>query len=49
MVGMRAGDRIIRVDEKNIAGTGVKNSDVFDLLRGEKGTTVEFMFFSRNQ
>jgi carboxyl-terminal processing protease len=47
-VGMRAGDRIIRVDEKNIAGTGVKNSDVFDLLRGEKGTTVELNVLRRN-
>jgi len=40
-VGLRAGDRIIEVDGKDIAGTGLKNSDVFDLLRGEKGTKVE--------
>jgi len=40
-VGLRAGDRIVEVDGKNIAGTGIKNSDVFDLLRGEKGTSVE--------
>ncbi len=40
-VGLQAGDRIIEVDEKNIAGTGIKNSDVFDLLRGDKGTKVE--------
>lgn len=40
-VGLLAGDRIIEVDKKNIAGTGLKNSDVFDLLRGEKGTVVE--------
>lgn len=47
-VGLRAGDRIIEVDEKNIAGTGVKNSDVFDMLRGEKGTTVEVQVLRRN-
>lgn len=40
-VGLLAGDRIVEVDKKNIAGTGLKNSDVFDLLRGEKGTVVE--------
>ncbi|WP_321344304.1 S41 family peptidase [uncultured Draconibacterium sp.] len=40
-VGLRAGDRIVEVDDKNIAGIGLKNSDVFDLLRGEKGTKVD--------
>ncbi len=40
-VGLRAGDRIVEVDGKNIAGTGLKNSDVFDLLRGDKGTQVD--------
>jgi carboxyl-terminal processing protease len=40
-VGLMAGDRIIEVDKKNVAGTGIKNSDVYDLLRGKKGTEVE--------
>ncbi|MCY1722782.1 S41 family peptidase [Prolixibacteraceae bacterium Z1-6] len=40
-VGLRAGDRIIEVDGKNIAGIGLKNSDVFDMLRGDKGTRVD--------
>jgi carboxyl-terminal processing protease len=40
-VGLRAGDRIIEVDSKNIAGIGLKNTDVYDLLRGKKGTKVE--------
>lgn len=40
-VGLRGGDRIVEVDGKNIAGIGLKNTDVFDLLRGDKGTTVE--------
>lgn len=39
-VGLRAGDRIVDVDGKNIAGIGLKNSDVFDMLRGDKGTVV---------
>lgn len=40
-VGLRAGDRIVQVDEKKIAGIGLKNSDVFDMLRGKKGTRVD--------
>lgn len=40
-VGMRAGDRIVAVDSKNIAGIGLKNEQVFDYLRGKKGTKVE--------
>lgn len=40
-VGLRAGDRIVEVDDKMIAGIGLKNSDVFDMLRGKKGTEVD--------
>ncbi len=47
-VGIRAGDRIVTVDGNNIAGTGIKNSDVFDMLRGEKGTTVEITVMRRS-
>jgi carboxyl-terminal processing protease len=39
-VGIKAGDRILKVDEENIAGVGLTNDDVFRLLRGEKGTRV---------
>jgi len=39
-VGIFAGDRIIYIDGKNVAGIGLKNSDVFKLLRGDKGTQV---------
>jgi len=39
-VGLRPGDRIIRVDAKNITSIGIKTQDVFGLLRGNKGTTV---------
>ncbi|MFW5821841.1 MAG: S41 family peptidase [Tangfeifania sp.] len=47
-VGLRAGDRIIEVDGKNIAGTGLKNTDVMDLLRGDKGTEVEITVLRRS-
>ena len=40
-VGLRAGDRIIQVDAKVITNIGLKNTDVYDLLRGKKGTKVE--------
>ena len=39
-VGIRAGDKIVRVDGEVIAGTNLTNQKVFDLLRGERGTKV---------
>ena len=39
-VGIRAGDRIISVDGKKIAGTGIANNDVMKLLRGKRNTAV---------
>jgi len=48
-VGLRAGDRIVEVDGKNIAGIGLKNSDVFEMLRGEKGTEVNLKIFRRSE
>lgn len=39
-VGIKAGDRIIKIDNKNVAGIGVSNEDVFKQLRGEKDTKV---------
>ena len=39
-VGLRAGDKIVKVNGKNIAGIGLQNSDVQEKLRGKKGTKV---------
>jgi carboxyl-terminal processing protease len=39
-LGIRAGDRIIRIDSSNVAGIGIKNADVMTYLRGKKGTKV---------
>lgn len=39
-VGVLPGDRIVKVDDKNIAGTGITEDDVFSMLRGKKGTKV---------
>jgi carboxyl-terminal processing protease len=38
--GIQAGDRILVIDGKNIAGIGLTNNDVFAKLRGPKGTQV---------
>ena len=40
-VGIRAGDRIVMVNDSNIAGVGIGNNDVVRLLRGPKGTKVK--------
>jgi carboxyl-terminal processing protease len=47
-VGILAGDKIIKVDGKNIGGIGLTNEDVFSLLRGAKGTKVELSILRRN-
>ncbi len=48
-LGIMAGDRIITVDAENIAGVGLKNSDVLKLLRGEKGSIVEVEILRRGK
>jgi carboxyl-terminal processing protease len=40
-VGLQSGDKIVKVDGDVVAGTGIDNRDVFDLLRGKKGTEVK--------
>lgn len=40
-VGILPGDRIVRVNDSIIAGVGVKNATVLNLLRGEKNSKVD--------
>jgi len=40
-LGIRAGDKIIKVDGKVMAGVGITNKMVFDKLRGASGTDVK--------
>lgn len=40
-VGIQAGDRIVKINDKNVAGMGITNSDVFEKLRGKKGSKVD--------
>lgn len=39
--GLQSGDKIIAVDGKSIAGTGLTNRQVHENLRGEKGSEVK--------
>jgi carboxyl-terminal processing protease len=39
-IGLKPGDRIIKVEGKNVAGIHVSNKKVYEMLRGEKGTKV---------
>lgn len=41
MVGVKAGDRIVKVEGKNLAGIKISNKKVFEALRGEKGSKVK--------
>lgn len=47
-LGIKAGDKIIKVDEKSIAGVGIKNSQVRDKLMGELGTKVKIEILRKN-
>jgi carboxyl-terminal processing protease len=49
MVGLKAGDRIIKVDGKIIVSIGLKNQDVYKLLRGNKGTKVNLTIFRKGE
>jgi carboxyl-terminal processing protease len=48
-VGIQSGDRILKVDGKNIAGIKITNEMVYSLLRGPKGTKVTVSVLRRNE
>ncbi|MFT5666991.1 MAG: carboxyl-terminal processing protease [Vicingaceae bacterium] len=48
-LGIISGDKMIFVEQENIAGTGLKNSDVQKLLRGKKGTIVNVKIKRSNE
>ncbi len=48
-LGIQSNDQIIKVDGETVAGTGVTNRDVFDLLRGPKGSVVNIDIKRKNQ
>jgi carboxyl-terminal processing protease len=47
-LGIRAGDRIVKIDGANVAGVKITNNDVFKKLRGAKGTQVNVSIFRRS-
>lgn len=46
-VGMRAGDRIVKIEDENVAGVGITTKQVQDRLMGEKGTRVKVTVLRR--
>jgi carboxyl-terminal processing protease len=38
--GIQAGDRIVKIEDQNVAGVSITNNDVMKKLRGKKGTHV---------
>jgi carboxyl-terminal processing protease len=40
-LGIKAGDKIIKVNDKNVAGIAITNKQVFEKLRGKSGTQVK--------
>lgn len=47
--GIIAGDKIVTVDGENIAGIGLSNRKVYDLLRGPRGSEVTVGVVRKNQ
>jgi carboxyl-terminal processing protease len=39
-LGIRAGDKIVEIEDTSVAGKGITNKDVIDKLRGPKGSKV---------
>lgn len=48
-LGIRAGDKIIKIDNELVAGVGYKNNDVMKSLRGVKGTKVNVAIYRRGE
>lgn len=48
-VGLRSGDKIIKVDDELVAGINISNRGVFDRLRGPKGTKVKVTIYRKNE
>lgn len=46
-IGIRAGDRIVKIEGKNVAGIKISTNDVMRKLKGAKGTQVNISVFRR--
>jgi carboxyl-terminal processing protease len=47
--GIQSGDKIIRVEDENIAGVGLTSAKVYKLLKGPRGTKVDIVILRRKQ
>ena len=47
--GLLSGDKIVKVGEKNIAGVGLTNAEVYKLLKGPSGTQVSLQVLRRKE
>lgn len=47
-VGVMSGDKIVVINDENVAGTGITNKGVTDRLRGKKGTDVNIQVMRKN-
>ena len=41
LIGLRAGDKIVKINDTTVAGIGIKNQDVMRKLKGPGGTLVK--------
>lgn len=48
-LGIKAGDRIVKVNGETVAGIGITNADVTKYLKGPKGTTVDVSILRRGE
>ena len=48
-IGLKAGDKIIKVNNKKVAGVKITNKEVFKLLRGKSGTEVKLSIYRKDQ
>ncbi len=47
-LGIRSGDKIIKIEGESVASTGITSRDVVDQLRGDKGTEVTVTIFRKS-
>ena len=47
--GLAPGDRIVKVDSKNVANTKIKDQEVMKLLKGKKGTEVTVSIYRKGK
>ncbi len=48
-LGILAGDKIIKIEGKDITGKHLDNNQVFEQLRGNKGTTVDISIYRKGK